>query len=101
MLVIVYVNKFLLNTLFSCVKLQKSFEINRKNSQTISIFAYNFNATMETLVFTVALLGLAVVLLGVKIFFVKGGKFPNTHIHANPEMKKRGITCMRDKEFYE
>ena len=56
---------------------------------------------METLVFTVALLGLAVLLLGVKIFFVKGGKFPNTHIHANPEMKKRGITCMRDKEFYE
>ena len=40
------------------------------------------------------------VLLGVKIFFVKGGKFPNTHIHANPEMKRRGITCARDEEFY-
>jgi len=56
---------------------------------------------METLLFTVALLALAVVLLGVKIFFVKGGKFPNTHIHANPEMNKRGITCARDEKFYE
>lgn len=56
---------------------------------------------METLLFTVALLALAVVLLGVKIFFIKGGRFPNTHIHANPEMKKRGITCARDEKFYE
>ena len=43
---------------------------------------------------------LAVLLLGVKIFFVKGGRFPNTHIHDNAEMRKRGITCARDKEFY-
>ena len=56
---------------------------------------------METLLFTLALLAVAVLLLGVKIFFVKGGRFPNTHIHANPEMKKRGITCARDKKFYE
>lgn len=56
---------------------------------------------MKTLLFTVALLALALVLLGVKIFFVKGGKFPNTHIHSNPEMKKRGITCAKDKNFFE
>lgn len=55
---------------------------------------------MATLLLTVGLIALAVILLGVKIFFVKGGKFPNTHIHANPEMKKRGITCARDSEFY-
>lgn len=55
---------------------------------------------MATLLFSVVLIALAVILLGVKIFFVKGGKFPNTHIHANPEMRKRGITCARDSEFY-
>lgn len=55
---------------------------------------------MKILLLTVALIALAVLLLGVKIFFVKGGRFPNTHIHANPEMKKRGITCARDTEFY-
>lgn len=55
---------------------------------------------MSTLLLTVALVAVAVVLLGVKIFFVKGGRFPNTHIHDNPEMKKRGISCARDKDFY-
>ncbi|MBQ2163326.1 MAG: hypothetical protein II445_02330 [Muribaculaceae bacterium] len=49
---------------------------------------------------TIILVGVAIVLLGVKIFFVKGGRFPNTHIHGNPAMKKRGISCARDDEFY-
>ena len=53
-----------------------------------------------TLLLTLAIVGLAVLLLGVKIFFVKGGRFPNTHIHDNPEMRKRGITCAKDKDFY-
>ena len=55
---------------------------------------------MMTLLLTLAIVELAVVLLGVKIFFVKGGRFPNTHIHDNPEMRKRGIKCAKDKEFY-
>ena len=46
---------------------------------------------MATLVLTLVIVGLAVLLLGVKIFFVKGGRFPNTHSHDNPEMRKRGI----------
>ena len=58
------------------------------------------STTMATLLLTLAIVGLAVLLLGVKIFFVKGGRFPNTHIHDNPEMRKRGITCAKDKEFY-
>ncbi len=49
----------------------------------------------------VVLVGVAVVLLGVKIFFVKGGRFPNTHIHGNPSMRSRGISCPRDSEFYD
>ena len=56
---------------------------------------------MATLLLTLVIVGLAVLLLGVKIFFVKGGRFPNTHIHDNPEMRKRGITCAKDKEFFE
>ena len=57
-------------------------------------------ALMATLLLTLGIVGLAVVLLGIRIFFVKGGRFPNTHIHDNPEMRKRGIKCARDKEFY-
>ncbi|MBQ2562238.1 MAG: hypothetical protein II559_02330 [Muribaculaceae bacterium] len=55
---------------------------------------------MKILILTIILVGVAIVLLGVKIFFVKGGRFPNTHIHGNPAMKKRGISCARDDEFY-
>ena len=55
---------------------------------------------MATLLLTLGIVGLAVVLLGVRIFFVKGGRFPNTHIHDNTEMRKLGIKCARDKEFY-
>lgn len=50
--------------------------------------------------FVVLLVGLAVVLLAVKIIFKKGGRFPTGHIHDNPEWRRRGITCPRDEEFY-
>lgn len=71
------------------------------NGKSAVYLQYFFEATMKTLLLTLALIAVAVTLLGVRIFFVKGGKFPNTHIHDNPEMRKRGITCARDKKFYE
>ena len=73
-------------------------------SQSITKFAGLFaqkTQMMAALLLTLGIVGLAVLLLGVKIFFVKGGRFPNTHIHDNPEMRKRGITCAKDKEFFE
>lgn len=55
---------------------------------------------MAILLLTLSLVGLAVMLLGVRVFFVKGGRFPETEIGKNPEMRKRGIKCARaDKEF--
>lgn len=51
---------------------------------------------MEILLVSIALVGVAVLLLGVKVFFVKGGKFPDTHVHNNKAMRDRGITCARD-----
>ncbi|MBO5456411.1 MAG: hypothetical protein J6A20_07845 [Muribaculaceae bacterium] len=42
---------------------------------------------------TILLLALAVLLLGVKIFFVKNGKFPSGHVHDNPKLRERGIGC--------
>ena len=46
------------------------------------------------------LLAIAFVLLAIKIIFVKGGKFPNTHIASNKAMRKKGIGCAKsmDKE---
>ncbi len=55
--------------------------------------------TMKLTLVTIGLIAFATVLLGIKVFFTKNGRFPNTHIHGNPEMRKRGITCARDKDF--
>ncbi|MBP5498115.1 MAG: hypothetical protein J6X81_01935 [Muribaculaceae bacterium] len=52
---------------------------------------------MATLIAVLVLVLVAVLLLGIKVFFVRGGRFPNSHIHENPEMRKRGITCPRDE----
>jgi hypothetical protein len=43
------------------------------------------------------------VLLGIKIIFVKGGQFPNTHIGGNKALGKKGIHCSstQDREAYQ
>ncbi|HML71807.1 hypothetical protein ACOMSG_01820 [Macellibacteroides fermentans] len=46
-----------------------------------------------TLLLTVLILVICAMLLGIKIIFVKGGKFPNTHIEGNPALGKKGIHC--------
>lgn len=48
---------------------------------------------MTVVVLTVLLIGLAVVLLGVRVLFVKGGKFPSGHVHQNAALRKKGIGC--------
>lgn len=62
---------------------------------------HNFSdREVKIVLVTIVLVAVAVLLLGVKVWFVKGGKFPNTHIHGNKAMRDRGITCARDDEFY-
>jgi len=55
---------------------------------------------MKILLLTLALIALAVLLLGVKVFFVKGGRFPRTHIHDNQALRRRGIKCVKEDEYY-
>lgn len=40
----------------------------------------------------------AILLMGYKVFFTKEGKFPPTHVDSNPEMRKRGIKCVRTQD---
>ncbi|MDE7388490.1 MAG: hypothetical protein K2M97_04475 [Muribaculaceae bacterium] len=51
---------------------------------------------MKLLLLTIGLLLIAVLLLGVRVLFVKGGKFPSGHVAANPELRRRGIGCAKD-----
>ena len=48
---------------------------------------------LVTAVLAVILTGVAVAVMGVKVWFVKGGKFPTGHAHDIPELKRRGIGC--------
>ncbi len=52
--------------------------------------------TVLTVILAIVLIALAVLLLGVKVLFVKGGKFPSGHAHDIPELRRRGIGCARE-----
>ena len=53
---------------------------------------------MKTLLAAIVFVGLAVLLLGVNIFFFKR-PFPDGEISTNPEMRKRGIKCAKQEEL--
>ncbi len=38
------------------------------------------------------------VLLGVRVFFVKGGRFPNGHVSGNRALRDRGIGCVQSQD---
>lgn len=46
-------------------------------------------------IFISSILFIAVVflLLGIRIFFVKGGEFPNLHIGGSKALKEKGVHC--------
>jgi len=46
-----------------------------------------------TIIISFLLLFIGVLLLGVRIFFVKDGKFPNIHIGGSKTLKNQGINC--------
>lgn len=54
---------------------------------------------MEILVAAVVLVGLCVFGLCFNIIFRKDGKFPETEIEKNKEMRKRSITCAKEEEL--
>lgn len=48
---------------------------------------------LKVVILSISLLAVAFVLLGVKVLFVKGGKFPSGHAHDIPALRRKGITC--------
>ena len=53
---------------------------------------------MKTLLAAIIFVGIAVLLLGVNIFFFHR-PFPDGEISTNPEMRKRGIKCAKQEEM--
>jgi hypothetical protein len=54
---------------------------------------------MATFLTFALVLGLCFIGLGIKIFFSKSGKFPETEIGRSAEMRRRGIVCTRQEEL--
>ena len=53
----------------------------------------------EILLAAVVLVGLCVMGLCFNIMFRKNGRFPETEISRNKEMRKRGIICAKEEEL--
>lgn len=47
---------------------------------------------------TVLIVAICILLLGFKLFFVKGGKFPNGHVSGNKYLRKKGVTCAQSQD---
>ena len=53
---------------------------------------------IKLLLLSVALVAIALIALGVKIFFQKGGEFPETKIGHNKVMRKNKIHCIKTQQ---
>lgn len=53
---------------------------------------------LDTILITLLIVAICIALLGVRIFFVKGGKFPNTHVSGNKTLRKKGIGCVQSQD---
>lgn len=51
---------------------------------------------LKVVVLSVVLVALAVVLLGVRVFFVRNRRFPSAHAHSSEQLRNRGVGCHRD-----
>lgn len=53
---------------------------------------------LDTILITLLIVAICVLLLGVRVFFVKGGKFPNTHVSGNKALRDKGIGCIQSQD---
>ncbi len=53
---------------------------------------------LKTMLLTLLIVAACLLLLGVRILFVKGGKFPNSHVSGNKAMRERGIGCVQSQD---
>ncbi|MFV0545401.1 MAG: hypothetical protein ACK5ND_04250 [Bacteroides sp.] len=53
---------------------------------------------VETILITLLIVAICLLLLGIKIFFVKGGKFPSSHVSGNRALRQKGIGCAQSQD---
>jgi len=53
---------------------------------------------LKLLILSAIFLTIAAVGMGIRMIIKSNGKFPETHISKNPEMRKRGISCAQQND---
>ena len=53
---------------------------------------------VETILITLLIVAISLLLLGVKVFFTKNGKFPNGHVSGNKALREKGIGCVQSQD---
>ncbi|HBG56763.1 hypothetical protein [Proteiniphilum sp. UBA1028] len=53
---------------------------------------------VKILILGIVILFIAILLMGMQVFFTKKGKFPSLHIGDSKPMQERGITCATSQD---
>ena len=53
---------------------------------------------VESLLFGMLIIAIAVALMSVKLIFKKNGRFASQHIHDSEALRQRGIHCVIDQD---
>lgn len=53
---------------------------------------------LKTTLLAVLIIAISFALLAVTILIKKNGKFPNSHVGGNKELRKRGIKCAQSQD---
>lgn len=56
------------------------------------------NNIAATVLVTLIIVLAAFLLLGIRVFFVKNGKFPNIHVGGNAALQKKGVKCASSQD---
>ena len=72
----------------------------QKKKRLLSLYLHRKSSKqlMKTVIITIILVLVSVLLLGVKVLFVKGSTFPSGHVGHSAALRKRGIGCASEEE---
>ena len=54
---------------------------------------------LKIFIFCVIIIGIAVLLMSVRILLKKNGRFVKTHVSQSKAMRDKGVTCVQSQEF--
>lgn len=53
----------------------------------------------KLIIFSVIIVGIAMLFLCVRLLFKKNGRFVKTHVSQSKAMRDRGITCVQSQDY--